>query len=758
MIRKSVFLLTGGVFLSGIGYSNLSLADSEDNIEKVVVWGSDSTSNQFTTNPSSRVTPEDLESVNIVTTEDIVKYEPSLTIRRRYIGDANGTLGIRGSNMFQTSRSMVFADGVPLHYLLQSRWNGAPRWTMVSASEIADVQVLYGPFSAQYSGNAMGGVVLIETAIPQEFEFHFDTSVFQQDFNAYGFDDKVNGNKSFVSVGNKFGDLSLYASYNRLDNDSQPQSFYYGSNANSSGATGVTGGIVEQDQYGRTQLFFGDTGIVNERTDNYKLKVGYDFENWSTLMNIAFEDRNSKANNPNSYLTDSNGSQIYSGVVTQGDRTIKVPASRLAVKEQVRQSLSIGLRVRGDLSDNLALEGNINQFDILKDETGTSAQNPQDPSFTVAGQIADYDDTGWTTAEVKLTVRELGSDALQLVTGARLESYELNYSLYSAPDYLELSNTTLTSQNGGKTKLAGIFSELGWQATPDWDATLGLRYESFDSSGGYFSSNNTSGLTQNQVPSSSESRFSPKLSIGYQPAEDWDIRYAFAQAYRFPIVEELFAQYQAYNAISVANPNLAPEAGRHHNLSIQKRQDDGLLQLNIFIDDIDNVIESQSLTLAGGQSLRTFIPVDNVLTRGIEWIAQQKDFLIPNLNLRFNATYTRSVIEENNAEPDYEGKDYPRIPKWRTNLNLDYSLSEQWLVGANIQYASDSYGQLDNSDTATGVYGAIDSYTRIGLTTKYQWNDNLSFRAGVDNLSNDIKYVAHPWPGRTFYFSVAYDL
>ena len=44
--------------------------------------------------------------------------------------------------MFQTSRSMVFADGVPLHYLLQSRWNGAPRWTMVSASEIAQVETL----------------------------------------------------------------------------------------------------------------------------------------------------------------------------------------------------------------------------------------------------------------------------------------------------------------------------------------------------------------------------------------------------------------------------------------------------------------------------------------------------------------------------------------------------------------------------------------------------------------------------------------
>src|SRR5690606_4839335 len=114
--------------------------------------------------------------------------------------------------MFQTPRSMVFADGVPLHYFLQSRWSGAPRWTLVSASEIARAEVIYGPFSAEYSGNAMGGVVVMETAIPQEREFHFDSSFFSQQFDAYGFDETLSGYKSFLSLGDKIDDLSLYFS------------------------------------------------------------------------------------------------------------------------------------------------------------------------------------------------------------------------------------------------------------------------------------------------------------------------------------------------------------------------------------------------------------------------------------------------------------------------------------------------------------------------------------------------------------------
>lgn len=146
------------LILSSIAAGAVQAAD-EAPLEEVVVWGQQTNERAASSHPSSLLTQQDLVSINVATTEDVVKFEPSLVIRRRFIGDSNGTMGMRGSNMFQTSRSMVFADGVPLHYLLQSRWNGAPRWTMVSASEIAQVEVLYGPFSAEFSGNSMGGVV-----------------------------------------------------------------------------------------------------------------------------------------------------------------------------------------------------------------------------------------------------------------------------------------------------------------------------------------------------------------------------------------------------------------------------------------------------------------------------------------------------------------------------------------------------------------------------------------------------------------------
>ena len=341
----------------------------ESQLEEIVVWGSDLGQRFSNVSPTSLLTPEDFRSINVATTEDVVKFEPSVVIRRRFIGDSNGVLGMRGSNMFQTSRSMVFADGVPLHYLLQSRWNGAPRWTMVSSSEIAQVEVLYGPFSAEYSGNAMGGVVEIETAIPQQQEFHFDSSYFVQNFDAYGFDDSVDGYKSFMSYGNKFGDTSVYFSVNRLDNQAQPQTFRAGSGSSNDSPIAVSGTILGPDELGRTQSWFMDTGVVDSETNNYKFKLGHDFGDWSTLLNVAYEDRSTVSDSANTYLRDSANNPVYSGHVIDNGVQYFVPASRFATSDLERNSLNLGLRLRGQITDNVELEANLSRFEVLQDET-----------------------------------------------------------------------------------------------------------------------------------------------------------------------------------------------------------------------------------------------------------------------------------------------------------------------------------------------------------------------------------------------------
>lgn len=758
--RKRTTLLTIAIALvttSAAHGQSPSAAQTATPIEEILIWGSDAGQRSSMTHPASVLTPADLVSINIATTEDIVKYEPSLVIRRRFIGDSNGTMGMRGANMFQTSRSMVFADGVPLHYLLQSRWNGSPRWSMVSASEIAQVEVLYGPFSAEYSGNAMGGVVLIESAIPQQREFHFDSSYFSQQFDAYGFDDTLNGYKSFFSVGDKIGDTSLYFSYNRLENDSQPQTFYYGARNSASNATLVTGGVLGNNEFGSEQLWFGDTGVVDTSTQNYKVKVAHEWGEWMGLMNVAYEDRSS-FNQANSYMRSADGATVWSGNVRQDGAGISIPAGRLNAGEQERDSLSLGLRLRGPVSDNVSLEANLNQFAILRDESRNSQSNPADPAFTPAGQVTDFGDTGWQSAEVKFNVDQLGRADLALVTGVRYDAYEMNIDVFASDNYRAASKNRMTSRSGGETDIAAVFAELNWLASPALEFTLGGRYEAFSSQGGYYSSVEDDGcLALTEVPGQSRNAFSPKFTAAWMASDNWTLSYAAAKAYRFPIVEELFSQYQAYNTINEANPALKPENGLHHNLGIEYGIDNGYIRVNVFQESIKDVIEAQAETLPGGVSVRTFIPIDQVDTLGSEFIVNASGLWLDPLDVRFNVTYTDNEIVRNRVDPSIEGNIYPRLPRWRGNLLATWNLSQSWDVGLNYQYAEKSFGRTDNTDTERQVYGAQDGYSRTGVKTNYRFNNGITLGAGVDNLSNDIDYVAHPWPGRTVYLNLAYD-
>lgn len=730
-------------------------------LEEVVVWAQRHSVSAANNHPSTLLLQRDLSSINITTTEDVVKFEPSLVVRRRFIGDANGVMGIRGANMFQTSRSMVFADGVPLHYLLQSRWNGAPRWTMVSASEIAQVEVLYGPFSAEYSGNAMGGVVLIESAIPQQREVHADASYFSQQFSAYGFDETLGGYKTFFSYGDKLGDLSVYLAYNHLAADSQPQTYYHGASvAAGAASTPVSGAIVGNDERGNQQLWFGDTGRVESTTNNYKLKVGYEAGAWQWLLNIAYEDRLSLADAANSYVVDAAGTSLYSGNVVQDNKAIRLAASRLGTSDQSRDSLSTGLRLRGPVGEAALLEVNLNNFSVLRDQSRSSLANPADPAYTPDGQVTEFGTTGWQTADAKLTFDNMGIDGLQLVTGLRHEQYKLNMDVYQSRDYASAEFTRYTSRSGGETRIQAAFAQLSWQIDEHWDGGLGGRFESFSSASGYYSQDlpSTPGFDLVQVPDQSATRFSPKFSLGFHFASPWYLAYSFGRAYRFPIVEELFSQYQAYNSISIANPALQPEAGLHHNLMLEHELSNGFVRLNLFQESVRDVIESQSETLPGGLSVRTFIPLDQVDTLGVELVLNSKEVLVTALDIRFNLTYTDASIQRNRPDPSIEGNVYPRLPAWRGNLLATYHFSQKWHAGLSLQYASNSFGRNDNKDLEQGVYGAQDGYTRIGLKTNYQLAQSTALSLGVDNLTNNISYVAHPWPGRTYYASLAYDL
>jgi iron complex outermembrane receptor protein len=139
-------------------------------------------------NPSSQaeVTGEQARQMNVVNTEDIVKYLPSLQIRKRYIGDRNAIIAARTTGTVQSARSLVYADGLLLSNLLGNSYGYPARWNLVGSEEIDTVDVLYGPFSAMLPGNSAGATILMTTRRPEEgVEVHARAQAFSSHFDLY---------------------------------------------------------------------------------------------------------------------------------------------------------------------------------------------------------------------------------------------------------------------------------------------------------------------------------------------------------------------------------------------------------------------------------------------------------------------------------------------------------------------------------------------------------------------------------------------
>lgn len=700
---------------------------------------------------SSSITAGELDAINFTTLEDAVAHEPSLVVRRRYIGDPNGTLGIRGANMFQTPRSQVYADGLPLHYHLQSRFAGAPRWSLIAPDETEQVEVLYGPFSAEYSGNAMGGVVNISTNLPTERRVVLESALFRQLYDEYGSRDNLDGHRLFAAYGDQFGDVSLYAFYNRLRNDSQPLTTFAAAPAPATGGeTPVSGAIADDDKRGQTALYYGDSGSEASTTELYKFKLGFQPGDFQWLGTLAYEERQQEQDRANSYLRDGSGAIFWSGDARQNDQGFAINGGNFQDREQQRRSLLLGLGVNGPLFalPDWKLQLNVSHFTVLEDEERRSNRNPADPAFDGSGRVTTFDDTGWDTLDAVISSDTLGTDdALSVRAGLHLDRYQLTLEPFNSSDYRSGLKSSARAASGGETRTRAAFVQGNWSFAEGWDLGLGARYEHWQSRDGFFGPRRFADRT--------EETLSPKLTLGFAPGEHWRLRYSTARAFRFPIVEELYQNSNTAASVQVANADLDPEDGIHHNLLIERLLDGGVARLNLYHESVRATIFNQ-LGLVEGVELSTFLPVDRVDTRGAEFSYNQKHLLDSNWDLRFNLAYTRAVIEKNRANPTVEGKDFPRQPRWRANLLATWHINPVLDLGLGLRHASNSFADLDNGDRARRVFGAMDRYTFLNTKLAWQYKPRLRLALGVDNIGNETAYVHHPWPARTGFVEASY--
>ncbi|MET3432437.1 iron complex outermembrane receptor protein [Herbaspirillum seropedicae] len=686
------------------------------------------------------------DTINVTDSADALKYLPSLSVRKRYIGDTQSPLATRTTGVNASARSLVYADGILLSALVNNNnGNGSPRWFMVAPEEIARIDVMYGPFAAEYPGNSYGAVTEITTRMPERFEASIKTQYAQQDFSQYGVSATYRAQEVNVGLGNRSGALAWRFSVNHLDSYSPPVTYVTAASA----PAGSTGAVATQDRLGRNIQVLGAGNLTHTVQDTARLKLSYDFTPTLTATYTLGFWQNQANANPQTFLRNAAGAPVY----TSGFN------SNTVEQQQWMQGLEVRSHTDGVWDWQVAASAISSSRDLTRTSTTTLPAG-----LAGAGSIADASGTGWSTLDAKGIWRPQGS-AQVISFGAHYDRYTLANPTWNTSNWSSGSAGALNADSRGKTTTSALWAQDAWRFSPGWKATLGARYEWWRAFGGFNYSTNGSGVgfpvTQPEV---SHSGLSPKATLAWALAEDWLATLSTGRALRFPTVGELYQNVSVGSVFLQANPNLKPEKVWSTELAIERqlKEGQGKWRVSVFEERVSDALISQSSTI--GSSVASFTQnVDRTRQRGIEAAFERNDVLVRGFSLNGSVTWVDARILENKAYvptiagASSVGQRTPYVPEWRATLVASYQPDEHWTYTLAGRYSTRVYATVDNTDINTHTYQGFDGYTVFDARLRYRFDRHWSAAVGVDNLGNRSYFLFHPFPQRTVLAELKYD-
>ena len=698
------------------------------------------------------VTRKQFDNWNVVNTEDTLKYMPNLAVRKRFIGDSNSIIAVRGTSNTQSARGLVYADGLLLSNLLGSSYSFPPRWSMVFPDEIRRVDVIYGPYSALYPGNSLGATVLISTRMPSKFEADADVKAFTQHFDLFGVNQSMGGSQASATLGNRIGKFAFFIGANHFENTSQPLQFATFAKSNTpakASDTPVNGASFYNNQTNAPTAVIGvnGEGIEHVVQDQLKLKMQYDFTpTVRGAFTLGYWHRTYNSST-STFLSDASGKPVYSGLVNIGGNEYNIPASALAPSAGWSENWLYGVSLATHNATGWNGEAIASYFDVPNSVARTA--NAGGPG-NGPGVVTLGDGTGWKTLDLKTTWTPSSSRAglanHAFAFGYHYDDYFLDNETYNTRAWIDGSAGSFANAFKGKTQTQAVYAQDAWHFLARWKFVYGVRYEDWQA----FDGMQAVGAAALPYPNAGAHHFSPKASLSFDVTDTLTLRASVGRAYRFPTVSELFQGQINGSSIVNNNPNLQPENDLSKELTAEWARGKGLVRLSLFEDDVKNTIFSQTDTTVI-PNVTSFQNIGKVRSRGAEISYQGEDVFMRGLDLIGSFAYTQSKILANGQNPATVGKYFYRIPLWRADLAATYRFGERYALTMAARYSGREYNTLTNTDTNPNVFGGTSTYTVVDAKFTIRPTKQSELAVGVDNLFDERYFVYHPYPGRTLY-------
>ncbi len=687
---------------------------------------------------ASIITRQDLEHTNTRMVDQSLSFLPGVhAFRTKGPQDTSTGVSMRGFNGrgVDGARILVLLDGQPLN----SAYDGAVQWTTIPVDEVDRVEVVRGPFSSLYGGNAMGGVVNILTR-PVEHR--------QTDFAAqYGSNRSVLYSATFSD--RWWNRLGLRAGYQRLQSGGYPVQGVYASAASAAAITGplVTGAVPLVSTTGARRYAVGEQGNNWYNQHALWMRGEYAPTKDSTVSFQYMRRRYGYGYKAyRSLLRDEAGNSIDKGTVFFNDNGL------------YRTTLSTGSFIGGpgggesslfsaQLLHALSSRNHLRLTAGMSDQPLEYFSTPSGSATLTGGSgtTADRPGRSWHgEAQWNWTP----SSRHNIIAGAAMRRNSSASSEYSISNYaVRNSHLLQTALSSGTDSSQAVFAQDQVMIRKRLLLIAGGRYDRWSSMDG--KSTPYSGAAPISHPARNADSFSGKLSALYEGPGRWILRAGIGNSFRNPSVYELFRTWRASSGIVyLSNPELETETLTSWEAGVRKKFGARMdLDAGYFENHVHGLIyRSTDLQIDPSGKTRVFRNAGKSRTRGVEISVQQN--ALSWLQLKQTYTWNDAIIVRNDSAPLTVGKQAPYVPRHMASL-VAIASRKQWTGSLTGRYVGKLFSSDTNSDSVKGVPGAYDPYFELGGSVSYTFEGRLTLTCSADNLLDRRYYQYYRTPGRT---------
>lgn len=646
----------------------------------------------------SLITDKDLNKMHINNLDEAFVKIPGVYVGRLSgIGSTTSQTVMRGVNA--ANSVAVLVDGVQVN----DSYNGSVTWSAIPVDMVKRVEVLRGPASVLYGGNALAGVINIITKDVDKKSVNLKLS--------YGSNNTQN--HSLYVAGKASDKLDFNVNYEKKKTDGYITDPVLSSKA-------VFGAETTTTNTGAKRWIIGNKG--KRQWDENTVGVGfkYHFDEYKSLaLDFTKNEYEYSYSAPTSYFGDD--------IIKKAGTYFSTPGEKASNKY------------------NMTYNDSKNGWKAV---VGYSDQYKQhDTSISKATDSSKPN----TRFSFDLQKNQTISANNNAVFGLNYRKDEMDATVYKLSDKFNSdSKIAVDSMASGTNKSFSAYVMDEHKFSDRWTATAGLRYDKWSTDGRILLPNKTEAINYDE---STYDNWSPSLSVMYKPEADSSVYLSWGKAFEAPSLYRMYSSSYSSNVYNIANPNLKPQKAETFELGYKKDLNNkSAIGVSVYDTRYKGLLYKNSLGVVDGMNATCYQNAGEAEAKGFE--LELNHNFDDKWSAFLNYTYQNPVIKKA-LKATEKDKYVTAIPKEVFRAGVTYS-DDKWSGMLTGEYISKRFSKTDNSDTVNGVYGSYDPYFIMNMDISYSFNKNYTLTASVNNILDRDFFNYYYQPGRTYSVELNY--